>query len=100
MLSAFAACIHMRKPDLDNLRVRSLIGRNIRWEFFTPAMSCESSHRVKREGRVSYLRHNTTTYFGRNTLVVNCEYVSLQSITHFQSSATGRWIKFVHKPCK
>jgi hypothetical protein len=98
MLDAFAGC--MRKSDLDNIRARSLIGRNIRWEFFTPAVSCQSGYRVKREGRVSYLRHNPTTYFGRNTLVVNCEYVTLQSVTHFQSSITGRWIKFEQKPCK
>jgi len=77
--------------------VNALVGRTVRYEYATPAVSCQSSFRRKMEGKVTRIRHNPTPYFGRNTLVVvsdtgESNYVSDCEVTHVRRG--GRWVKY------
>jgi len=75
---------------------RKFIGKTVRYEYSTPAVSCCSSHRVKMEGVVTSLRHNPSPYFGRDTLIVRTDetrnFVSITEVTHAKDQ-TGRWRK-------
>jgi hypothetical protein len=76
---------------------RRLVGKTVRYEYSTPAVSCCSSRRIQVEGVVTCIRHNPSSYFGRNTLIVRTDdsrnYVALSEVTHTKDN-TGRWRQF------
>ena len=83
----------MKSPSI----ARPLIGCDVKYEYNTPAISCCSSFRAKKEGRVTSIRHNPTAFFGRDTLVVLIDgqrfFASLKSVT-FVRKPGGKWRKF------